>query len=82
MHRQHSIRRETCPRDQSLLQAHKSKLSQSLQFLLRQSLALIHNKRKVSNSHTISFEASSEDKGCVLWNGRAFMVKIMASLKD
>ena len=82
MCRQRSIRRKICPRDQSLLQVRKSKLSQPLQNFLRQSQVLIHNGRKVP----ISFDASSEDptplKGCVLWNRRTSMVRIMASAKD
>ena len=44
-----SMRRKIFPRDQSLLQIRKSKLSQP-QYTLRQSLGLIHNRRKVSNS--------------------------------
>ena len=49
--RQRSIRREICPRGQSLLQIRKSKLSQPLQHILRPSLALIHNRRKSNNFH-------------------------------
>ena len=47
--RQRGIRRDTCPRDQSLLEIRKSKLSQPLQYTLRQSLVLIHKWSKVSN---------------------------------
>ena len=49
--RQRSIRRKICPRDQSLLEILKSKLSQPLQYTLRHSLLLIRNMRKVSDSH-------------------------------
>ena len=84
--RQRSIRRKISLRDQNQLHIRKSKLSQPLQCLLRQSLALFHNKRKVNKLPypflltrcvTIPFH-----KGCDLWNRRAFMVRIMASAKD
>ena len=52
--RQRSIRRRIYPRDQSLLQVHRSKLSQPLQYRLRPSLALIHVRRKVSDSQDIT----------------------------
>ena len=40
--RQRCIRRKICPRDQSLLQVRKSKLSQPLPNTLRQLLDMIH----------------------------------------
>ena len=53
--RQRCIRRDICPRDQSQLQTRKSKLSQPLQYTLRQALVLIHNWRNISNSHSSIF---------------------------
>ena len=52
VYRQRSMRQKVCPRDQSRLQIRKSKLSQPLQYTLRQSLVLIHSWRKVSTSRT------------------------------
>ena len=46
--RQRSLRQKICPPDQKQLAIRKSKLSQPLQSVLRQSLALFHNKRKVN----------------------------------
>ena len=85
--RQRSTRRETCPRDQSLLQARKSMLSQPLQHFLRRSLAYDPQARaKSATPIRLSFAELSEDpiplKRCVLWNRRAFMVRIMASAKS
>ena len=51
--RQRIIRREICPRDQNQRQVrYQCDLSQPLQYSVRQSLVLIHNRRKISNSHS------------------------------
>ena len=84
--RQRSIRQKICVRDQSQLQIRKSKLSQPLPNTLRQSLYLIYNRRKISNSQSNIFDALSAFpvslKGCVLWKRRAFTVRTMACARN